>query len=398
MRICGRFSLLLAFLLSGCVHSAPAAPPALVSAPVGPAPVKLAAGEQQFAGNLLVALEPQSKGITFSPSSLHECLTLAAMGAAGSTLQEFCSVLRLPTDFAAQLKGRSLPQGVENADALFVDKRFKLSSGYSKTVTESTNAQIREVNFATPGPVLLEINDWIAKRTHDRIKDVLSRLDPTNVLVLVNAIYLKVDWMFPFKNEQTRPAPFFTGAQTLEKPAMHKEREFGYTVGSGWKMVELPYEGGHLAFDCLLPDEREGWREVRQHLTDSALTTAFQGLKPQQIQLQLPKFQQSSSLSLIPVLQSLGLHRAFGVGANFSGISATPGVYISDVEQKCFVKVDEKGTEAAAATVVSVSRALSVSAEKKAIPFIVDHPFFYFVRDLETGTIFFSGLVLEPES
>ena len=237
------------------------------------------------------------------------------------------------------------------------------------------------------------------EETRERIQDLIPRggIDSDTRLVLVNAVYFKAAWMFPFSEEASRDAPFYLldGREVLV-PTMVKQAPLGYAAGEGYRAVELPYAGGEASLVILLPDSGR-FEEFERELDADRLAECLEGLQANDVLLFLPKFTFTSQFALGQILAGLGMPDAFSDQADFSGMTGRRDLAIDEVYHKAFVALDEAGTEAAAATAVVMVMSIGPSPEPpKPIVVRVDRPFLFLIRDRETGTILFLGRVLNP--
>jgi serpin B len=244
-----------------------------------------------------------------------------------------------------------------------------------------------------------EINRWVSKITEDKIQDLIPTggIDSLTRLVLANAIYFYAGWAFPFWKNSTHDGEFFLlGGDRVEVSMMENVEHFGYTKGNGFQAVRLPYVGGRISMVIILP-EIERFAEVENSLDIKYLNRILSRVKRRKVKLSLPKFSFDSTFSLRDTLVSLGMTDVFSDKADFSGMEDTQELYIHNVFHKAYIDVDEKGTEAAAATAVPMAAvAYGFRVREKVYRFKADHPFIFFVRDSETGSILFLGRVLDP--
>jgi serpin B len=241
----------------------------------------------------------------------------------------------------------------------------------------------------------ITINDWVSEQTEGRIQNLIPQgaIDPLTRLVLTNAIYFNAAWANPFQEEATRDGPFtLLDGSRIAVPMMHQTESFGYAKGEGYQAVELPYDGHELSMVILLPD-RDSFDPFEDSLDVDQAQAIMQNLKRGQVALIMPKFEFDSRFSLKQALEAMGMPAAFSGGADFSGMTGSTDLFISDVLHKAFVSVDEEGTEAAAATAVVMK--LSVAAEEPTTV-TIDRPFIFLIRDIETGAILFVGRVVDP--
>jgi serpin B len=369
-----------------------------------------------FAVDLYKALPPATGNQAISPTSLSLALTLAWTGAKGETAAEMARVLRLSgaADAVLARTGEQLarlndPKRTEftlrTANRLFADRGLEMQPGYQARM-RSLGAPLEPLDFrGAPEPSRKRINDWVAAETANRIRDLLAAgtVKPDTRLVLVNALYLLADWLQPFKKEATRPVDFHGPAAVKPAATMHQLGHFGFAARDGVKLLDMPYKGGELAMTVVLPDAVDGLAALERSLDAARLESWIQALQPQQVSVALPKFtiDAGSSLMLSDVLKGLGMKLAFDRSrADFTGIANPPSpadrLVISEVVHKTFVKVDEKGTEAAAATAVLMERAGAAPPKAQPQVFKADHPFLFLVRDVRSGALLFLGRVVEP--
>jgi serpin B len=373
-------------------------------------------GGTAFAVDLLHALRGTPGNLAISPASVSLALTLPWSGARGATAAEMARVLHLSgtpdsvlPGVADQLARLNDPKRtaytLRVANRLFPERTYALQKAFLDRMA-SLGAPAEGLDFRrAPGPSRQRINTWVAEQTSDRIRDLLPppAINAETRLVLVNAIYLLADWLSPFSRETTRFVPFFFPTGDRPVPTMHQVGTFKFAAADGVKLLEMPYVGGALAMTIVLPDARDGLPALEQSLDARRLDTWIAALKPQKVAVVLPKFtiDPPSPLALADVLKGLGMKLAFDrEQADFTGIAAPPSpadrLVISDVFHKAFVKVDEKGTEAAAATAVVMQRAGAMPDPQRPQEFRADHPFLFLIRDLKTGGVLFLGRVVDP--
>jgi serpin B len=223
-------------------------------------------------------------------------------------------------------------------------------------------------------------------------------------LVLANAIYLKAPWVHEFFDGATKPEPFhIRGGAVVDLPMMHRQdRQFGYAKQGGFTAVSLPYIGNELQFLVLVPDEVNGLRALESKLSAQMLAQCAK-LEAHDVDLALPKFKfEPPTVLLGEKLQALGMKSAFDQprgSANFDRIAPRKPndyLYISQVFHKTFIAVDEKGTEAAAATAVAMYAASAMVKKAPPIEVKVDRPFIYAIQHIPSGACLFLGRVTDP--
>jgi serpin B len=237
------------------------------------------------------------------------------------------------------------------------------------------------------------INGWVAEQTEQRIPELLPAgvLTPLSRLTLVNAIYLKAPWLTPFPAEATTDGAFTRpDGSTVSVPLMAVSESMHYGAGTGWRAVDIPYASGALTMTVIVPDDLATFEH---ELTAESLAAITGALTDTQVSLTFPRFSIETKTDLAAVLGRLGMPSAFDDRADFSGITTAEKLLISAVIHQANIDVDEKGTEAAAATAV-VMRATGMPAEP--VTLRVDRPFIFALRDVPTGAILFLGRVTDP--
>jgi serpin B len=289
------------------------------------------------------------------------------------------------------------PLQLNVANAVWTEQTLPLESAFLDTLALNYGAGIHQSDFINqPEAVRKEINTWVSDETQKKIQDLLGEnaISPFTRMILVNAIYFKADWLNQFDADRTYDAPFhLLDGSEVTAPLMSQGMTLPYAAGDGWQMAELPYAGGTAAMDILVPDEGR-FDEIETSLDFETASAMWSGLQPTSVALAMPKFKVESSFSLAEQLAALGMPDAFDPGlADFSGITGHNDLFIGQVVHKAYVAVDEEGTEAAAATAVIMELSMAPMFD---ISLIVDRPFIYIIRDLQSGQILFMGRVLNP--
>jgi serpin B len=377
--------------------------------PPGGDQAALREGDSVFAGLMLSALARDQPTVAFSAFSISEALAMTYAGARGQTAAQIATALhfrlppaRLGLALKAVAEALDAQQGphltIDDANSLYGQRGMAFEPAFLTELQRDYGADMRLVDFLhDPVGAATTINHWVTAQTHGRITNLLSPGDVTQLtrLVLVNAIYLNAKWVSPFHKQNTHPAPFYAPGGTMQVATMEQAGTFGYLRGRGYRALELPYLGGSLAFDVLLPDPGELSNMVARVAAQGPLAL-LAGLRPQFLQVQMPKLLLRTRVELTPALSALGMPVAFVPGrANLSGIAGPPGdLFISKVLHEAYIRVDEAGTEAAAATGVVIAPTAVLAPPK--ITFDIDRPFVFLVRDTKTGAILFLGEVSQP--
>ena len=395
---------------AGCSRrSGPPAPlPPRVEA--GPAPPSVVKGNTAFALDLYARLRGEAGNLFISPLSISTALGMTYAGARGETAKQMIEVLHLPEDRAKaheafeallghlmQYKGENGPR-LSIANALWGQQDYGFLKDFLKTVRGRYGAGFSEVDFAKSEEARKIINDWVAENTQDKIKDLIPEgvLDRITRLVLTNAIYFNGDWASPFKQRSTHRAPFqVSPGERVRVPMMYQTGRFGYAHLDGLQVLEMKYKGGDLSMALLLPEKVDGLPALEKDLTPPNLDKWLAALRRTEVQVYVPKFETTAQFELNGVLADMGMPSAFRLGeADFSGMTTQEALFISNVIHKAWVRVDEKGTEAAAATAVVVE---AEEALREPPTFRADHPFLFLIRDRKTGSILFLGRIVNPK-
>ncbi|MBA7564701.1 hypothetical protein ES708_06368 [subsurface metagenome] len=232
-------------------------------------------------------------------------------------------------------------------------------------------------------------------QTEERIKDLIPKgaIDELTRLVLTNAIYFNAAWQYPFEEDATFNGVFYLlNGDKITVPMMRQTESFGYAEGDGYQVVELPYDGRELSMLVLLPQTGQ-FELFEESLNAQRVDDIVKNLNTREVVLTIPKFEFESSFGLKKTLTAMGMPVAFSAGADFSGMTGNPDLFIGEVLHKAFVSVDEAGTEAAAATAV-IMELTAMPGEP--VEVTIDRPFIFLIRDIESGTILFIGRVVNP--
>jgi len=393
-----------------------ASTPAVPVAPPAPdAVAKLATGTNAFGFDLYKRLRATPGNIVMSPASISTALSMTWGGAKGETAAQMKRAMHLdgtPDDvmktagqLAQSLEDPSRPITFRIANQLFGEKAYTFEQPFLDKTKAAYGAPLELLDFKNaPEPARVRINAWVEGETAKRIKDLIPKdaIQADTRLVLVNAIYFLGDWEQPFEKESTRPAAFsLTARDKKDVPTMHAVGSYNAVQKDGLKMLELPYKGGAMSMLLVLPDKVDGLDAVEKSLDAKKLAELGKSLAPQRASVAIPKFEVAPpSIPLADNLSALGMQDAFvRLKADFTGIANPPKVeerlFISQVFHKAFIKVDEKGTEAAAATAVVMAEAGAAPAEPP-FQFKADHPFLFFIRDNASGLVLFMGRVADP--
>lgn len=389
-----------------------------------------------FGLDLLRITSHADQNVLLSPYSIEMALAMTYVGADGQTREEMARVLHLNAslgDMPDEVAGFSAlqeqldsiaqesvreskqmekygvtnkPMVLDSANRLFGEQHYAFHPEILELLKTRFKAPFEPIDFRNNSAAATKrINDWVAQKTKDRIQNLVPEgaLNRRTALVLVNALYLKAPWAETFPEQATKPLPFSVQGKTAQNvPTMNIQMSFGYKKTNGVTVVSIPYQGNQLQLLILLPDEMNGLAKVEAGLKPEQLA-AWANLPGQLLKLSLPKFKmQPPTLPLGDALQKLGMKSAFNIpegSANFDRMAPRKPddyLYISDVFHKTFISVDEKGTEAAAATAVAMAVAAGIARPQEPVEVKVDHPFLFAIQHRATGACLFLGQVVDP--
>jgi serpin B len=374
------------------------------------------AGNTEFAFDLYEQLKSHPKikedggNLFFSPYSISTALAMTWAGARSETQKQMAQVLHfsLPQsrlhhafeELERQLNTVNKKDGYELsvANALWGQKGCGFLDEFLELTEKKYAARLREVDFVTETEKARKLmNRWVEEQTNNKIKELIqpSVLGPLTRLVLTNAIYFRGDWAKPFREGDTVHTAFYVSTdQTEEVAMMCQEENFKYAGLREAQILELPYKEDKLSMVVLLPTKIDGLAGLEESLTAQRLAKYLQNLHSQKVVVYLPKFRMASEVNLAGALETLGMPNAFlPQKADFSGMNGRQDLFISAVLHKAFVDVGEHGTEAAAATAVTMGQ----TAVPSPLPvFRADHPFLFVIKDRRCHSILFVGRFVNP--
>jgi len=373
----------------------------------------LVCANTKFAFSLFRELvaEDMNRNIFISPLSISMALAMTYNGAEGTTKDAMAKTLNFGNMTLEEINREysKLIESLENVDqavkllignSVWMRKEFEpiVKSSFLERVGTSYDGEIFTRDFGNPQTVS-EINVWADENTEGKIKQIIQELSPELVMLLINAIYFKGEWIIRFDEALTQPQDFFLpGGNTVKVDMMSTSGNFSYCSGENCQVARLPYGRDKIAMYVFLPDEGISLDSFIANLNQTAHDEYVSRLQPEEgLVVKLPKFEVEYGVKhLNSVLEKLGMEIAFDrYEANFSGIASTaPGnLYISYADHKAIVEVNEKGTTAAAVTVVGIG-ITSVGPTPRS--FVVNRPFFFEIRDDRSGSILFMGKILNP--
>jgi serpin B len=364
----------------------------------------------QFGFDVLRQLTSQrpDANVFISPASIAVALAMTSNGANGATRDAILRTLHSDAqaietfnaanrELAEQISMTTAVQ-LSMANALWLQPGLPVNPSYEQILRTAYSAQAESLDFRNPSAAET-INGWVAKHTNERIQHLVDQVDPLTVAMLTNAIAFKGKWTLPFDPKSTQPHDFRPASGAVfQVPMMKNSAEYAYFAdGKGLQAIRLPYADGTFAMYIVLPHDGDRLDSFLGQLTADTFSTLVSSLHTQRGTIELPRFAINCDTTLNAVLTKLGMGIAFGNNANFEGIGKMPRMQISEVRHASFLKVDEEGTEAAAATSVGM-RAMATRIEPPPFHMVVDHPFFMAIRDERNGQLLFTGTIAKPEN
>ncbi|KFW97006.1 Serpin B10 [Phalacrocorax carbo] len=353
--------------------------------------------------------EDGDKNILFSPLSISSALATVYLGAKGNTADQMAKVKigksgNIHTGFNAlnfEINQPTKNYLLKSVNWLYGEKTLPFSKEYLQLSKKYYNAEPQSVDFVgAADEIRREINSTVEHQTEGKIQNLLppGSVDSLTRLVLINALYFKGNWATKFEAEATRQRPFRINAHTTKSvPMMYLSDKFNWTYAESAQtdVLELPYVNNDLSMFILLPSDITGLRKLERELTFENLSawTSPELMDKMKVEVYLPRFTLEEKYSLKSTLSKMGIQDAFTEGqADFTGMSENGELVLSQVFHKCYLEVNEEGTEAAAAS----SAALASRSLGATVIFVADHPFLFFIRHNQTKSILFLGRFSSP--
>ena len=370
---------------------------------------ELVTANNRFSFKLLTQLaqEDVNENIFISPLSIAMAMTMTFNGAAGQTRADMAFALELGdlkrpelnqayTELGKVLKGLNSQVELTIANSLWARRGINFQQDFLERNQKFFGAQISTVDFNAAG-ALNDINEWVDNVTNGKITKIIDRFDPLTAMFLANAIYFKGEWSEKFDESKTKDGLFhLIDGRKKVVPMMNQQGRFPYFKGDDFQAVSLSYGDGDVGMYIFLPEEGASLTDFIVSITEEKWDTWISKFRRWPGKISLVRFSLNYEKKLNDALQTLGMGNAFDpIRADFSDLYSgdMPNVYLSNVMHKAVVEVNEEGTEAAAATGVT----FAYSNYQEPFNFVVDRPFFFAIRDNQTGTLLFMGMVTEPE-
>jgi serpin B len=370
-------------------------------------PAKCISANNNFSLNLFnnVNAEDQEKNVFLSPVSASFALGMTMNGADGNTFEEMKNTLGFEDLSLDEINATystligelyNVSDGVEFnlANSIWYSIQFSLQDKFRQLNENYFNAKVEGLDFGDAENTLNTINSWVEDQTKNRIKDLVTELDPNACMFLINAIYFNATWKYQFDTENTKTGTFWIdNNQSVVCDMMTMKHYFKFAQATDYDALELPYGNENYAMLLVLP-KTEDINTFISIINDSVVEDIIETLGEDSVNIFIPKLEIEYEKELNNVLQTMGISQAFEQSANFSKMfnEMESGIWIEKVKQKSFLKVNEEGTEAAAATAVQMNFE-SVSDE---IFLTFNRPFIFFILEKRTNTILFCGKIMNP--
>lgn len=366
----------------------------------------------KFCFSLYNKLKKDTGNVFFSPFSIYTAFGIVYAGARGSTAEEMKNVLKInlnDNDFHRNFKEvqeylNSLQKKsnlqLSLANALWAHIGYPFLKSYINFVKNNYSAEVTNLDFIRKKKESIKtINKWVELKTNNKIRNLIESIQDSVKLIVTNAVYFKGEWFEEFKTRNTKERPFFLeSGDSITVPTMWGvKKKISYYENDIMQLIELPYKGNSIGMIAILPKKPNKLEIVEKEITLKIISNWLDSTKTRDVITTLPKFKMVRKYNLEKTLKGMGMKLPFAFSAaDFSGMDGTRNLKIDKVIHKSFVDVNEKGTEAAAATDIHMKRPLSMS--RRAEHFFADHPFIFIIRDMEFGSILFIGRVTNPKN
>jgi serpin B len=365
---------------------------------------------QNFGLNLFQQVNEtaEDSNIFISPLSVSTALGMTINGANGETYSQMKSTLQLPGNSQTDVNQAYLninntlassdpSVSFTTANSIWCRQSISFEPSFLNVNQQYFNAYVQSLDFTNPASVTT-INNWVNANTKGKISQIINNIPAQAVMYLINAIYFKADWTNKFDSSLTKQSPFLlANGTTVQCAMMYQENNFNYYQGSNYCALQISYGKGNFNMMIILPNSGVDVNQLLSRFDASLLNQINTGMTKQDVKLYLPRFEMSFSTSLKNPLIDLGMVDAFSPSADFSKISNTMSLKISDVLHKTYLKVGEEGTEAAAVTAVIVVTSV-VLVPASGLVFDVNHPFIFLITEKNSGAILFAGKTLNPSN
>ena len=370
---------------------------------------KIIAADNQFGFELFQkvnASQPEPKNTMISPLSVSLALAMVYNGTDGNTKKQMEEMLHKANltpedinqsykDLVTALQSHDPKVELSISNAIFYRNTFPVKQNFVTTNQNFYQSEVSGLDFTKQAATLNKVNGWVNNKTKGKISSIIDEVNEQDIMYLLNAIYFNGQWTYSFDTDATTNRPFTKeNKTTIEVPTMTIEKPFKFYSHAKFDLLEMPYGGGKYSMLIFLPGKGKSTSDVISLLSPENVNDWISKMTEQKKEVFLPKFEFKFDNSLVDELSALGMTDAFNdAKANLTGISDAAKLVISEVIHKAYIKVDERGTEAAAVTGITVG----VTSMPLDNSFRVDHPFVFAIREKDSNAILFIGKVLDPK-
>lgn len=362
-------------------------------------------GNNTFCFEWLSSAYQAGENQVFSPQSISIALSMAYDGAKWRTKWEMAKVMHFQSnakknqaawagyiDYFDQIKTPLF----HSANAVWLQKDYHFLESYVAGI-ENYKAQIKAVDFVNTverEKSRKKMNQWVESKTKNKIKQLIRKgdLDDQTRLVLINAIYFYSEWEQTFPENMTHEMIFQTNEKPVKTDFMNIQGEYNYMESDLFTIVEVPYRSGLSSMYILLPKRESSMTDLLSTLDYESFSEIISNLTQQTIRLSMPKFHMESRTEMKKQFIKMGMQKPFSAEANFRGINGKKNLMIDEVIHQAMIDVNEKGTEASAATAVIMREKGGVELPH----FLADRPFVFIIKENKKGSILFAGVLENP--
>lgn len=370
---------------------------------------KVIAADNQFGFEIFQKINAsldEPKNTMISPMSVSLALAMLYNGADGNTKKQMEDMLHksglTPNDInqsykelVAALSSHDPKVELAISNAIFYRNSFSVKNEFITTNQNYYQAEVSGLDFSKTTETLNRVNGWVSTQTKGKIDKIIEKVNPEDIMYILNAIYFNGEWQYRFDPKETTDMSFTKEDQSvIQVPTMSIENPFKSYSHQSFQMLEMPYGSGKYSMLIFLPEPGKRTDDVISLMSAENVNDWLLKMTEQKKKVYLPKFEFKFDDSLVDEMKVLGMTDAFSEAkANLSGISDAAKLVVSEVMHKSYIKVDERGTEAAAVTGITVG----VTSVGPDTSFRVDHPFVFAIREKDTKAILFIGKVMNPK-
>lgn len=337
-----------------------------------------------------VAQKDKDENVFVSPYSAGVALSMLSEGSEGQTRTELDAALN-GLDFTAYAPAADTAVDVRTANSVWIRKGFQVKPAYLNLLSGKYASEVSNLDFSSP-EAADAINRWCSEKTEGKIPTIVDAIGQDMVMFLINALYFKAPWEREFNVKLTSDDVFYGSKKEGNVPFMYAKDVFPYAEYQGAQLVALPYSGGKYSMLVMLPSPEMSVDDILPYLNEETYLKARESMSEKKISLKMPKFKMETTSVLNSTFAALGVKKVFSGSADLGGISSS-NIAVDEIKQKCFIEVNEAGSEAAAVTSVGV-RLTSVNPPAAVPSVVVNRPFLFAITDNVTGNFLFTGKIM----